>query len=232
MEGDQFTKQVRHDLQNARKTTARWITGPNGSGRPQPRETKESAHQSHPTPATPAVRKQTSEQPRIPAETTNETAKPAPPVSASSAAHFWPWLLPRDEQKPKPQKTSARQSPAPGPQAWLCQATEAQGRSALPASCLDQNCTIKRRYPTVGCTVRVQRTHKSGIHGQLCTCKQRQTVCDHLEPSVVHHVKVPHKQISGDSATDLSADLRSCALKGKTPSPNTPTRLQAARWWP
>ena len=53
-------KQVRHDLQNARKTNAPWITDPTGSGRPQPRETKESAHQSHPTPATPAVRKQTS----------------------------------------------------------------------------------------------------------------------------------------------------------------------------
>ena len=46
-----------------------------------------------------------------PTETTIGTAKPAPPVSASTAARFWNGLL-SDEQKPKPQKTSARQSNA------------------------------------------------------------------------------------------------------------------------
>ena len=78
-----------------------------------------------------AARKQTSEQPRIPTVKTIGTAKLAPPVSASPAARFWPWLSPGDEQKPKPQMTTALQSPAPGPQALLCcQATEAQDRSA------------------------------------------------------------------------------------------------------
>ena len=233
MKDDQFTKQVRHDLQNARKTTARWITNPNGNGRPQPRETKESAHQSHPTPATPPVRKQTSEQPRNPGKTTiRQACSTRFRIICGSLLALA--LAQRDEQnqnlrRPVPASLQ-RQDHKPGS---VAKQQKLKVGPLLPASCLDQNCTIKRRCPTVGCTVRVQRTHKSSIHGQLCTWKERQAVCDHLEPSIVHqvrniHVKVPHKQISGDSATGLSADLRS-ALKGKIPSP---TRLQATRWWP
>ena len=187
MKSDQFTN--KSDLQNARKTTAPWITSPTGSGRPQPRETKESAHQSHPSRAAPEVRKQ---------RASSRAPQQRQPSDASGLGSC-----------KETNKSQSLRRPAPA----SLQRQDHKPRSAAS--------TIMRRCPAVGCAVRVQRTHKSGIHGQLCSCKQRQAVCHHLEPSVVHqvrnvHVKVPHKQNNGDSATSLAADLRSCS-QGQSP---------------
>ena len=216
-------KQVRHDLQNARKTTAPWITGPTGSGRPQPHETKESAHQSHPTPATPAVRKETSEQPRTPAETTSGTAKPDPPVSASTALASGlgscqetnksqrlrrpaPASLQRQDHKPS---SAARQQKLRiGP--------------LLPSPCLDQNCTAQRWGVPSAC-----KGHTRAVSTASCLQPPRAVCCpsslerSHQGPSQTNQWRLCHQprgrssQLRSQGQNHVSPALQlDCKLRG------------------
>ena len=60
----------------------------------------------------------------------------------------------------------------------------------------------------------------SGIHGQLCSGEQRQAVCDHLEPSVVHqvrsvHIEVPNKLVA--TLPPASRQIFATALSRRNP---------------
>ena len=92
-----------------------------------------------------------------------------------------------------------------------------------PTCCLQRN-SIGGGCTGPWCSISPQSRNKGGVDHQLRSSMEGQTFCDHLQSSLIHHVRcnqvqVPDKNICRHSGTCFPANSGNSTLQGKSSSP-------------
>ena len=124
---------------------------------------------------------------------------------------------------------SADQRPATSPASTTNLARAARTHKFRVSAFFSPTCCLQRNSIRGGCTgpwcsISPQSRNKGGVDHQLRSSMEGQTFCDHLQSSLIHHVRcnqvqVPDKNICRHSGTCFPANSGNGTLQGKSSSP-------------